>query len=54
MPKTLAALPSNQYATFFSLVSGKKAGFVFDVAFAIASEALKVGIVACRGTCVVW
>jgi hypothetical protein len=54
MPKTLAALPSSQYATFFSLVSGKKAFLALDVDFAIASAGSKVGIVACRGTWVVW
>jgi hypothetical protein len=54
IPKTLAALPSSQYATFFSLFSGKKAFFALDVDFAIAWAASKVGIVACRGTWVVW
>ena len=29
MPNTLAALPRSQYATDFSLVVGKKPGFVF-------------------------
>lgn len=54
MPKTLAALPINQYATFFSEVSGKKAFFVSEADFANAPTVSKAGRVACRGTCVVW
>lgn len=46
IPKTLAALPSSQYATFFSLVVGKKALFALEVVFATASAASKVGMVA--------
>lgn len=54
MPKTLAALPINQYATFFSEVSGKKALFVLEADFANAPATSKAGSVAWRGTCVVW
>lgn len=54
MPKTLAALPINQYATFLSEVSGKKAFFDLEADFAKTSAASKAGSVTCRGTCVVW
>lgn len=64
MPKTLAALPSSQYATDLELVSGKKAFFArVDLALmpiVLLSEPsgdavpFAEGMVLCAGACVDW